>query len=175
MDDRRWLDDVTGRYYKEIFCYCRRHVDTDDLAYELTQAVFLRLCEQYHTVSRESVRPWLYRVAAHLCADHYRSEYRERAWTVPLTGELGDFTAPSPEDSIEAVEYTDAIDYLLSKLNVSDQVLFRERYQQALSYTELARRRNTTEAAVRKRVSRMQKKLRRYIHILFHAWIFLLR
>ena len=45
MTDHRWVSDTTERYYEEIYCCCRRHVKTDDMAYELTQTGFLRFCE----------------------------------------------------------------------------------------------------------------------------------
>ena len=172
MADRRWLEDVTERYYKEIYCYCRRHVDTDDLAYELTQSVFLRLCEQYRTVDRERVRAWLYRVACHLCADYYRAEYRRREWTAPMPPELADH-APTAEEGFCAVETADAVTVLLSRLNESDQQLFDERYRQSLTYEEIAQRRNTTAAAIRKRISRMRRKLQKLAQQLLFVLILL--
>jgi len=70
-------------------------------------------------------------------------------------------------------ELTDAVSYLLSCLSESERVLFCERYQLHLPYEDMAQRRNTTAAAVRKRVSRMRSKLKRLAHRLFSVLLLL--
>lgn len=173
VGDRRWISDVTEHYYQEIYCYCRRHVDTDDMAYEVTQSVFLRFCEQYRSVDRRYVRAWLYRVAYHLCADYYRAEYKRREWMAPMPPDLEDPAYLTEDRGMTETELTDAVSYLLSCLSESERVLFCERYQLHLPYEDMAQRRNTTAAAVRKRVSRMRSKLKRLAHRLFSVLLLL--
>ncbi|MBR5871274.1 MAG: sigma-70 family RNA polymerase sigma factor [Clostridia bacterium] len=167
MTDRNWINDTTERHYKEIYCYCRRHVSTDDTAYELTQSVFLRLCENYRTIDRTSVRAWLYRVAKNVCADHYREAYRTKEWSTDMPVEdCADVFAQS-DTNIADMEFADALSDLLSRLTDAERELFCDRYQRGISYEMLAEQRKMTPAAVRKRCSRIHKKLMKHIKLLF--------
>lgn len=166
MTDHCWLGDTTERYYREIYCYCRRHVDTDDTAYELTQTVFLRLCENYRTVERDRVRAWLYRVAKNVCADHYRQTYRAKEWSTDIPVDECADTFSRTDDAIAQIEFDDALSEMLAYLTESERALFCDRYQRGLSYEALAEQLQTTPSTVRKRCSRMQKKLMKYIRLL---------
>lgn len=66
------LETVTEQYYSEIYKYCRRRVNTDDTAFDITQNVFLALSERYLSIDRVSIRKWLYETARHKIADYYR-------------------------------------------------------------------------------------------------------
>ncbi len=167
MTDHRWISDTTAKYYKEIYCYCRRHVKTEDTAYELTQTVFLRFCEQYRTVARETVRAWLYRVAKNVCADHYRAEYRDREWSTDIPVEQCEDLLFQTDAAMGQVEFLDALTELLEKLTDEERALFVDRFQRGLSYDVLADQQKTTPSAVRKRCSRMHKKLVKYAKLLF--------
>ena len=167
MTDRYWLHDTTERYYKEIYCYCRRHVDDDDTAYELTQTVFLRLCEHYRTVDRANVRAWLYRVAKNVCADHYREAYRKKEWSTDIPVEQYEDVPARTDTDIAELELADALSDLLSKLTDAERELFCDRYLRGVPYEVLAEQRHMTPTAVRKRCSRIHKKLLKYIKLLF--------
>lgn len=167
MTDHRWLGDTTERYYREIYCYCRRHVDTDDTAYELTQTVFLRLCECYRTVDRATVRAWLYRVAKNVCADHYREVYRIKQWGTEIPEEqYGDMLAQT-DQRLADVEFSDALSELLDRLTESEREMFCDRYQRGISYKTMAEQQNTSPATIRKRYSRLNQKLVKYIKLFF--------
>jgi len=167
MADHRWVSDTTEQYYKEIYCYCRRHVNTDDTAYELTQTVFLRFCEQYRTVDRATVRAWLYRVAKNVCADHYRAKYRDQQWNTDIPVDQCEDIFAQTDAALAQVEFSDALSVLLEKLTDEERALFIDRFQRGLSYDMLADHQKTTLSAVRKRCSRMHKKLVKYAKLLF--------
>ncbi len=167
MTDYRWVSDTTERYYKEIYCYCRRHVRTEDTAYELTQTVFLRFCEQYRTVERATVRAWLYRVAKNVCADHYRGEYRAQEWSTDVPVEQCEDAFAKADAALEHVEFCDAVSVLLGNLTDAERQLFYDRYQRGLSYDALSAQYGITPSTVRKRCSRMHKKLKKYAKQLF--------
>ena len=167
MTDHQWVNETTEQYYKEIYCYCRRHVSHEDTAYELTQTVFLRFCEQYRTVDRASVRAWLYRVAKNICADHYREVYRTREWSTDIPPEQCEDGFAQIDNALVQVEFMTAVSSLLEKLTESERELFSDRYEKGLSYTTLAEQQKTTPSTVRKRVSRLHKKLVKYMKLLF--------
>ena len=167
MSDHRWLSDTVERYYREIYCYCRRHVNTDDAAYELTQTVFLRLCERYQTVERANVRAWLYRVAKNVCADHYREVYREKQWSTDMpVDQCGDVFTRT-DAALSQVEFSDALSELLKTLTEEERQLFLDRFDRGLSYDALADQHKTSSATIRKRYSRLNQKLVKYIKLFF--------
>ena len=167
MTDHQWVSETTEQYYKEIYCYCRRHVRYEDTAYELTQSVFLRFCEQYRTVDRACVRAWLYRVAKNVCADHYREVYRTREWSTDIPPEQCEDALVQTDSALAQVEFMTAVSALLEKLTESERALFSDRYEKGLSYAALAEQQETTPSTIRKRVSRLHKKLVKYAKLLF--------
>ncbi len=61
-------------HYPQIYRYVRRRVATDEIAEDLAADVFLRAfvsAGSYRDL-RGTPAPWLYRIAAHRVADHYR-------------------------------------------------------------------------------------------------------
>ena len=80
--------------------------------------------------------------------------------------ECADVLAQS-DAGLAQMEFADALSDLLSKLTDAERELFCDRYQRGLSYEELAEQRKMTPAAVRKRCSRIHKKLMKYIKLLF--------
>ena len=55
-DSARQLEIITEQYYDEIYKYCRRRVDADDAAYDITQNVFLALSERFTSIDKIKVR-----------------------------------------------------------------------------------------------------------------------
>ena len=172
MTDHQWVSETTERYYKEIYCYCRRHVKFEDTAYELTQTVFLRFCEQYRTVERSTVRAWLYRVAKNVCADHYRAEYRTQEWSTGIPVDQFEDIFAQTDAALAQVEFSDALSALLENLTAEERELFIDRFQRGLSYDTLAEQQKLSPSAIRKRCSRLHKKLVKYAKLLFFLLIY---
>lgn len=84
------LAEVHHRYYQSIFRYVSFRVGDTAVAEDLTSDVFTRLLSALRdkTAPTNTLRGWLFRVAAHVVADHYRQ--RERANEVSLSETMVD-------------------------------------------------------------------------------------
>ena len=71
------------------------------------------------------------------------------------------------DTDIAELELADALSDLLSKLTDAERELFCDRYLRGVPYEVLAEQRHMTPTAVRKRCSRIHKKLLKYIKLLF--------
>jgi RNA polymerase sigma factor (sigma-70 family) len=73
--------DLYREYLPRILNYVRLRVDGEDLAQDLTAAVFERAVAKQHTLrKREAFGGWLFRIARNVVAGYYRA----RRPTIPL-------------------------------------------------------------------------------------------
>lgn len=161
------LELITEQYYNEIYKYCRRRVKTDDIAYDITQNVFLALSERYATIDQQKIRQWLYTTAQNKLADYYREleKIRENMTDVPLsdiTEEAYGLTY-EPFHEIDDEEIETLAKQIIDQLNPDEQELYIERYVKKTSYSVLAENYSVPEQNMRKRVSRLRKKIKQII------------
>lgn len=72
------VDELIAEYYRQIFRYCLWHTADRQTAEDAAQEVFLRLVRHLEAVRRSSrLRPYLYKIAANVCADLYRAKKAE--------------------------------------------------------------------------------------------------
>jgi RNA polymerase sigma-70 factor (ECF subfamily) len=92
--DARALTQIHDQYYPELYRFALYRTDDPETAQDIAGEVFLRLLDALHAgrAPQTSLRGWLFGVAAHLVADHFR-----RAPTVPLDEELTAGVSPSGE------------------------------------------------------------------------------
>jgi len=76
--DVRALSKIHDRYYAEIFRYAYYRTGEDTVAEDIASEVFLRLLVGLRSgrPPKITLRGWLFGVASHLVADHFRSESR---------------------------------------------------------------------------------------------------
>jgi RNA polymerase sigma factor (sigma-70 family) len=67
------MEMMVFRYHGPIYAYLYRMLNSKQLAEDFTQECFLRAMESIRKKRLpELLRPWLYRIAANLCRDHWR-------------------------------------------------------------------------------------------------------
>ena len=101
------------RYARPIYGYCYRRLATRELAEDATSQVFTRALAAIPKYRGDAFRPWLFTIAHHVIADHYR---RGRP-TAPLDDAF-DLAAddPSPEESALLAEDARNVRRLLAQL-----------------------------------------------------------
>ena len=74
--DVRALSRIHDRYYAELYRYAYYRTGVDKVAEDIASEVFLRLLDGLHSgrSPQTTLRGWLFGVASHLVADHFRSE-----------------------------------------------------------------------------------------------------
>jgi RNA polymerase sigma factor (sigma-70 family) len=150
-------------YGKGVYRYCRQMVGSDDLAEEIQQLTFVQAYEGLTKFARRSsLRTWLFGIARHRCLDFAKMNQRRRRRFGPID-EMPDVAAPggSVEDRLTESSRARALERCLQELGprVRDAVL--QRFQQGLSYPEIARLSGEKAPALQVRVARALPLLRR--------------
>src|SRR5699024_7380495 len=72
------MEVLTRKYYKTIFAFVYRKVGNRDIAYDLTQNIFIKMMKKINSYSNKgSFKSWLYTLAVNHCRDYWKSaDYR---------------------------------------------------------------------------------------------------
>lgn len=77
LGDRDCLGELFLRYHQQILSFAHRMVGDANSADSITQDVFVRVLRHADKFdANQSVRPWLYTIAANLCRDHVSKQGR---------------------------------------------------------------------------------------------------
>src|SRR6201994_3080816 len=150
-------------YGSAISRYCRRMVADDDLAQEVHQMTFIQAFEGLARFGRRSsLRTWLFGIARHRCLDHLKMDRRRRNRFDPLDA-APDLPVPaaSAEDQLAARARTRLLADCLDSLAPRARDTLLLRFQQGLSYPEIARLSDEKAPALQVRVARALPLLRR--------------
>ena len=150
-------------YGSAVYRYCRRMVADDDLAQEVHQMTFIQAYEGLARFGRRSsLRTWLFGIARHRCLDLLKTDRRRRNRFDPLEAAPD---MPGPGANVEDLLADRARARLLAEClrslapRARDTVLLR--FQQGLSYPEIARLSDEKAPALQIRVARALPQLRR--------------
>jgi len=133
-----WIVSAIRQYEKPLTLYVSRILHDADLARDVVQEAFLRLCVQ----PREAVEPhlaeWLYTVCRNKALDVRRKEKR----MTELKDETTDSWAspdPSPGAALEQADEASRAARLMEHLSDNQQEVLRLKFQHGLSYKEISR------------------------------------
>jgi RNA polymerase sigma factor (sigma-70 family) len=150
-------------YGSSVYRYCRQMVGDEDLAEEVRQMTFVQAYEGLPGFARRSsLRTWLFGIARHRCLDAAKMTHRRRKRFGSLE-DAPDLPEPggSIEDRLTERSRAGALESCLRKLapRVREAVVLR--FQQGLSYPEIARLSGEKAPALQVRVARALPILRR--------------
>jgi len=150
-------------YGAGVYRYCRQMVGDEDLAEEIRQMTFVQAYEGLAKFARRSsLRTWLFGIARHRCLDLVKVTRRRRKRFGPLE-EAPELPEPgrNVEEHLEERSRARALEGCLQILapRVREAVLLR--FQQGLSYPEIARLSGENAPALQVRVARALPVLRR--------------
>ncbi len=146
-------------HYDAVMRYVRARVGSKETAEDLVADVFCRAlgaATKYRAL-RETPLPWLYRIAAHRVADHYR---RQRpACGLDAAAEVV-ATGPGPDDVVLQKLAVTQVWELSQGLPKSQQRALWLRYGRQLELSEIAQRMGKSVEAVKLLIHRAVKHLR---------------
>ncbi|MEI5908331.1 RNA polymerase sigma factor [Bacillus spongiae] len=72
------MEVLTRKYYKPIYAFVYRKVGNKEMAYDLTQEIFIKVIQKIQAYSSKGTfKSWLYSIAVNHCRDYWRSaDYR---------------------------------------------------------------------------------------------------
>jgi RNA polymerase sigma-70 factor (ECF subfamily) len=164
-DDNHVIEILWELHRKDVFRYCRRMLDNDAEAADVTQKVFENAIMGLDRLrSVDSPRRWLIGIARHRCLDHARSA--RRAPRLVDAHALSQFASPSfiAEAGDEDPRTVRLVAECLERLEACDRTLIELRFYKELPFKEIARLLGRTPAALRVRLTRACRLLRRYLN-----------
>ena len=142
------IEEVFAALESPLLIYARRLLGDFNVSEDIVQEAFMKLHAQFNTVL--SPQPWLYRTVHNLAVDHQR-----RASKIVLVGDHGDDdpsgpiadatdSQPLPDEQIARWEGIGLVRLVLETLDERSRDLIRLRFNEDLSYKEIAERTGLT-------------------------------
>jgi RNA polymerase sigma-70 factor (ECF subfamily) len=147
----------------DVLRFCNSMLGERALAEDVHQATFVQAFQALKSYSGEgTLRAWLFAIARHRCLDAAKSRRRWR-WRYPRAphpGEQESDDRPPPEEEMAAGTRAAALRSCLRKLAAHVRLAVLLRYEEALTYDEIARMSRERAPAVQARVARALPVLR---------------
>ena len=149
MHDPDWIHEAVERYERPLVAYVSRLLGGLEPARDVVQDGFLRLCRQDRSVVEGHLAEWLFTVCRNLALDQLRRQHREVVMDTQdsVIATVAADDAP-PSQALEQAEAKDSVLKLLATLPARQQELVRLRFQQGLSYKQIAAVTNLTATNV---------------------------
>lgn len=134
---KQWAQAAVEQHQAPLLRYVLSLTGELDVSRDVVQDTFARLCEQNPSELDGHLLPWLFRVARNRAMDWHRKERRMHALDI---ADLGSRAAPgdSPAIETERRDSTEAVMRLLAGLPSEQQEVVRLKFQNQLSYKEIA-------------------------------------
>jgi RNA polymerase sigma factor (sigma-70 family) len=164
-DSQGWVLEAVDLYELPLQRYARRLVGDFDLAADVVQHAFLKLCEQSQATLEGRVAPWLFRVCRNRALDHLRHADRQRplgdAAAPTLAGLQPSATDPDPAQVAEAHDLAARIRSLVKDLPGPQREAI-DLWCEGFTHNEIAAITGRTEGHIRVLVHRGLSTLRRH-------------
>jgi RNA polymerase sigma-70 factor (ECF subfamily) len=132
-----WVADAWDRHARDVLAYATSVAGSADAGRDVAQETFARLCAQDERTVAPHLKAWLLRVARNLAIDHRRRRGRMNALGDEHRGSLKD-GAPSPVDQLGQADSAARALKLMTALPENQREALRLRFQNGLSYREIA-------------------------------------
>jgi RNA polymerase sigma-70 factor (ECF subfamily) len=147
------------RHHRQLYGFFVRLTSSPAMAEDLVQEVFVRLLKYRHTFRGGEFLPWVFRLARNAAADHYGRRRPEDP--LPEDGQEPISTAPLASETMVQDQEQARVRVALGRLAPDKRELLLLARFQLLPYDEIARLLGTTVGAIKVRVHRALKDLRR--------------
>lgn len=159
-DPRAGLCLLFDQYYDSIYRYCRHRLYHADAAEDATAETFLKVARHYHAFRGQqdaALRAWLFRIAGNEVVAYRRAQTRRRNLHERLRRDL----QTAAQDNRSEFPSWPELFSAMQKLPNADQELLTMRFLEQTPYEQIAQVVESTPAALRVRVHRILKRLRR--------------
>jgi RNA polymerase sigma-70 factor (ECF subfamily) len=138
MSEATWIQDAVHQHSARLVGYVTRLVGDPELAQDVVQDGFVRLCAQPRAVVEAHLVPWLFTVCRNLAVDRLRQRQQHREVAMDITAHEVVADAAPPSQRLESSEDHAGILALLATLPRRQQEVVRLRFQEGLSYQDIA-------------------------------------
>ena len=147
-------------YFARVYAYCAHRVNAPQEAEDLCSQVFLNILKSLHTYQGGMVAAWIFTIARHVVAHHYRGEK-------PILSLDGlDFATSDIAPLLDAEEEKRIVQELVSALPTEKRDLLHLMLDSGLSSAEIGGIVGKSAVAVRVEIHRIIQSLKnRYLRI----------
>lgn len=163
------FSELVRHHQRAVFFLCRRYVNDDDTASELTQRTFIRALEGLPDLREPAAfRGWLLRIAAHLSLNYLRDHARFVALDdAPPNGSRAPAAAPdtplTPDEALSLAQDTAALRRLIAQLPTKQRMTLELRIYEDLSFADIGRALEIQEGAAKVNFHYAVKRLRHWL------------
>lgn len=136
-DSRSWVEGALERYERPLMLYAEQLLRDVERARDVVQDAFLQLCRQRPDDVDGHTREWLFRVCRNRAFDVMRREKRMET-TAEMTAAPERLTMPSPAEIAEGREGVASVLDAVETLPPVQREVLRLKFQQGMSYREIA-------------------------------------
>lgn len=153
--------DIINTYKNPLYATILRMTKQPQLAQDLVQEAFIKIYEQLNSYKAGSFKSWLYRVAINHCIDELRKKEYKIHQEPLLDEQLVEVN--HPEIIYLKKERERQLEQLLSGLPEQERMILLLRYNNNLSYEEIAELLKISVTDVRNKLHRSKKKMREQV------------
>jgi len=177
--DSQAFEEIVERYQRLVFNIIYHYMGRRNEVEDLAQEVFLKVFRALETFdATRPLKSWIGRITANTCLDEIRKAPKRKVWSFAdlggdeeskieyfyeRFGQHSSLTEKDVEDLFELLEK------LMERLNRKDKMAFVLRELEGLSYPEIAKTLQSSELAVRLRVSRSKKRLQKDLEEILYS------
>ncbi len=135
-----WVSSTLQRFEQPLVRYAQRITGDLETAREVVQDTFLRLCRQQQTAIDGHLSQWLFTVCRNRALDVQQKE-RRMSTTLNLDQQTGSATSlvtAAPDQAAETRDSAARVLEYLDQLPANQQEVIRLKFQNELSYREIA-------------------------------------
>lgn len=158
-------DFLVRLYYDEIYIFVAKQISDSELAYDLTQEIFISMLHSIGSYQEKlsSFRTWLYRIATNKVIDFRRKTAVDTISLEELgEAEIKDYIAKIDyENDIDQAELLQKIECFVSGFQTDVQQIFRLHIYGGQTFQEIAVLTEMPESSVKSKYYRLLKQIRR--------------
>jgi RNA polymerase sigma-70 factor (ECF subfamily) len=157
------LRTLMQRHGRSVYGYCRNALQDPALADDVHQSIFLEVLRALPSFERRSsLKTWLFRIAHHRVMDALkRRRVQRRMSACPLTEAIAvRDLAPTPGEALDDRTVRQALRACLRELDPHTRAVLRMRFQDGLSFQQIANVCGERPGALQARVARALTRLR---------------
>ena len=159
--DNRAFADILKKYRSKALNFAYRYLGDMDDAEDAAQECFVKLYRSRKSFEiGRPFEPWFYRILANCCRDRIRHQNRFTDFVERFSVEK---KAETQAFSHNPGHYSEALAAALLRLSQDKREVIALRFDQELSYEDIARALNISEGTVMSRLHRAKKELERIL------------
>ena len=137
MTDSNWVEEALDQYEIPLVRYAVSLLGDVEIARDVVQDTFLKLCAQRPRDLQGHLAQWLFRVCRNRALDWQRKERRMTSLSTPRLSLLRDKSS-GPLRNLEDEEVLSGVAQMIEALPDKQREVIRLKFQQGLSYKEIS-------------------------------------